>query len=463
LPRDRLAVDVIQAAVARLFEGDAVAPDVKVIVLAVGDSVQQFDRFVSPLARILDWLSERYGVLIVVSAGNHLEDLALPGDVDVENPEELQHEVLCALQQDGIMRRVLAPGEAVNALTVGAAHSDASEATVDDGRREPMLVADLPNVVSALGSGARRSIKPDVLFPGGRQTLRVEPSESDEPHRLSISVSRRPPGVKMATVGTDGGNLTAACFATGTSAATALAGNRAGHLLGDLDQLREVHGDKMPSAEFDGVLVKAALAHGAAWGAAHALIDSCQEDLERGRSRAAVARLVGYGNSGFRRSLACDEHQATAIGAGRLIGDKADVFRLPLPESLASKTISRRVKLTLAWITPINASHRHYRRAALKVEAVGFPAFLGRRANADANAVARGTLQHEIFESDQATPYQAGNAMELVVSCRADAGSLSASVPYALIATVEVGEGIGLPIYEEVREGLAVPVQVRTR
>jgi len=53
LPPDRLAVDVVNVAVARLFEGDAVAPGVRAIVLAVGDSVLQFDRFISPLARLL--------------------------------------------------------------------------------------------------------------------------------------------------------------------------------------------------------------------------------------------------------------------------------------------------------------------------------------------------------------------------------------------------------------------------
>ena len=295
LPRDRLPVDHIHAAVTRLFEGEAVSPDVRAIVLAVGDAVQQFDRFVSPLARLLDWLSERYGVLFIVSAGNHLRELEVPSDIDLDDGEELQHEVLCRMQRDASMRRLLAPAESMNALTVGAAHDDASGAVVDDGRIEPILVPDLPNATSAIGSGARRSVKPDVLFAGGRQTLQFAPSPESEPRRLEIAETRRPPGVKMAAAAS--GNLTAASYATGTSVATALAGHQAGRMLERLDNLRSIHGNGFPGPEFDAVLLKAALVHRADWGAAHALIDACQEDLERGRSREAVARLVGYGTS----------------------------------------------------------------------------------------------------------------------------------------------------------------------
>ena len=134
LPADRLPVDVIHEAVARLFEGDEpVAPDTRVVVLAVGDPSQQFDRFVSPLARLVDWLAWRYGVLVLVSAGNHPWDLVVSGDADVNDPAELEHEVLCALHRDAPFRRLLAPAESANALTIGAAHDDASGAVLPDG------------------------------------------------------------------------------------------------------------------------------------------------------------------------------------------------------------------------------------------------------------------------------------------------------------------------------------------
>jgi hypothetical protein len=58
-------------------------------------------------------------------------------------------------------------------------------------------------------------------------------------------------------------------------------------------------------------------------------------------------------------------------------------------------------------------------------------------------------------------PYAPTKKIELVVSCRADAGGLTDAVPYALIVTIEVAEGVLLPIYEQVRQGLRVPVAVR--
>jgi hypothetical protein len=463
VPRDRLVVDLIQGAIARLFEDDAQAPEVRVVVIAIGDAAIQFDQFISPLARLLDWLSDRHGILFILSAGNHTVDIEIPGECDLDDPEEVQHEILCALQKDAPMRRLLCPGESVNALTVGAAHGDLSEALVEDGRLEPIVNGDLANVVSAQGSGARRAVKPDVLFPGGRQTLSPEPAEGDAPRRLSVTMTRRAPGVKHATVGPVAGDLKALAYASGTSVATALAGHRAWEILAELDDLRRLHGEEFPATEFDSVLVKAAIAHGSHWGAARALIDATQEDLGRPRSRMAVGRLIGYGLTAPQSPLVCDENCVTVVGAGRLIDGKADAFSFPLPLSLASSTIRRRISLTLAWITPINPSHRHYRRAALKLDATGYGPFAGKRVDAEAAMVGRGTLQREVFESEAAVPFAKGNAIELLVSCRADAGELAGSVRYALLATIETPSAAELPIYEEIREALKVPIRIRTR
>ena len=463
LPRDQLAVDLVQGAVARLFEDEARAPEVRVIVIAIGDAAIQFDQFISPLARLLDWLANHYGVLFILSAGNHLDPIELPTECDLDNAEEVAYELLCELQRQAPMRRLLCPGESVNAITVGGAHSDLSDAVVEDGRLEPIHSADLANAISALGSGYRRSVKPDVLFPGGRQTLAAEPVDGGDTRTFSVPMTRRSPGVRHATVGPAAGDLRALSYATGTSVATALAGHRAGRLLEELDAQRDLGIDRFPGPEFDAVLLKAALAHASRWGAARSLIDDTQEELGRGRSRMAVGRMVGYGASSPQNPLICDNHRVTVLGAGRLVDGKADAFALPLPQSLSAQTTRRRIMLTLGWLTPIHPAHRHYRRAALKLEASGQSAFLGRRTDADANMVVRGTLQHEIFEGEAATPIAADSAIELLVSCRADAGVLEGSVPYALLATIEVPEATGLSIYEELRQILRPQVQVQPK
>ena len=260
-PRDRLAVDLVLAAVARLFEDEARAPEVRVIVIAIGDSAIQFDQFISPLARLLDWLADRYGILFILSAGNHLGPIALPADCDLENVEEVAHELLCELQRQAPMRRLLCPGESVNAVTVGAAHSDLSDGLVEDGRLEPLHSPNSRMQSVRWGRVLGAPSSPIFFFPGGRQTLLAEPVGEDETRTFTIPMTRREPGVQHATVSAKSGDVKALAYATGTSVATALAGHRAGEILETLDAYRALNMDGFPGPEFDAVLVKAALAH----------------------------------------------------------------------------------------------------------------------------------------------------------------------------------------------------------
>lgn len=464
LPRDRLPVDMLQSAVARLFEGEAVAPTARVVVLAVGDAAQQFSQFVSPLARLLDWLSFRHRVLFVVSAGNHLGSVPLDAAIDLADPAQVQHGVLCALARDAALRRLLAPAESVNALTVGAAHSDDSGALPQDDRIDTMMTGDLPNYGSAWGAGHRRAVKPDVLLPGGRQLVRAEPALPDGSIPLSVPTSDRPPGIEMASPGRQAGVLDATSHGSGTSVATALAGHHAGHLFTELDNQRLLYGADFPDATFDDVLIKAAIAHTASWGTARSAIDQAQDALGLSRSRDAVARAAGYGLAEPDQAFRCDDHRVTVIGAGVIARDDADAYSFPLPPSLASVTDRRRLTLTLAWLTPINPQHRFYRRAALKLEAIGNHVdVFGSRTEAEMNMARRGTLQHEILEGTAAVPFATGSSVEFVVSCRADAGALEAAVPYAVFVTIEVPTGVNVRLYNEVRQGLRTPVSVRPR
>lgn len=463
LPRNELPVDLIHRAVARLFEREnPVAPEVRAVLLAVGDRSLQFSTFVSPLARLLDWLSFRYGIVFLVSAGNHLESLSLPEDVDADDPAQLQHEVVCALQREAAFRRLLSPAESVNALTIGAAHSDWSSVAPDDGRVDPFSASDFSNVSSALGSGVRRAIKPDVLFPGGRELVRIEPATDDGARSVSLVPTRRPPGIRMAAPG-HAGNLRAMVFSTGTSLATAMSGYYAGHVLDRLAWLRSIHGDRVPDSSFDAVLLKAALVHGARWGQAHAAHDIAQQELQGRRNRDTTSRMVGYGRSEAGGVLICDDHRVTVIAANPIVADDEHVYQFPLPPSLASNTERRRVAVTLAWLTPISSSNRLYRRAALKAIPLGLRDFFGARSDTIEHSSRRGTVQHDVFEGRRAVPFAPGASIDVVVSCREDAPSLDVPVPYALMVTLEVPEAVNLSIYSEVRQALRAPVGVRQR
>jgi len=466
LPGDRLPVDLVNAAVTRLFEGaEPVARDTRVIVLAVGDPSQQFDRFVSPLARLLDYLAWRHNVLFIVSAGNHPADLMIPGDTDFGDPAELEHEVLDALRRESLFRRLLAPGESINALTVGAAHDDASSTSLAPGLLDPLIDADLPSVISPVASGVNRAVKPDVLFPGGRQPVQNAPALDGDHHVLSVVISRRPPGVRVAAPGLEG-ELDRYVHCTGTSPATGLAGHAAGVILRRLDELRVAYGESFPDSALTAVLVKAALAHTARWGSAARLLEDVFQEIGQQRTREPTARFLGFGRAHPEQALVADDNRAVLIQAGRLAKDDSHTYDLPLPESLRSTAVERRLILTLAWLTPTLPRHRAYRAAALALDfGAGRDAAFGARTEADSSAAGRGTLQHEVLFSQRAVPYATEATMPLRVSCRATTRVLDDVIPYALMATIDTPVELQLPIFEQVRASatVRVPVSIRSR
>ena len=81
---------------------------------------------------------------------------------------------------------------------------------------------------------------------------------------------------------------------------------------------------------------------------------------------------------------------------------------------------------------------------------------------ADHRAVQRGTVQHEVLEGAKAVDFQDGDTIAIKVSCRADAGDIPEPIRYSLAVTLEVAEGIDIPIYQEVRDRLRVPVPVQS-
>jgi hypothetical protein len=114
----------------------------------------------------------------------------------------------------------------------------------------------------------------------------------------------------------------------------------------------------------------------------------------------------------------------------------------------------------LAWFTPINPLHRDYRRAGLWVSTPE-SALNVNRSGADWQTVQRGTMQHEIFEGDAAVAYVDGAFVRLKVNCRADAGRLDDRIPYALAVTLEAGEDLRVPVYQEVAERINLQTEVR--
>ena len=84
------------------------------------------------------------------------------------------------------------------------------------------------------------------------------------------------------------------------------------------------------------------------------------------------------------------------------------------------------------------------------------------RKDADWKAVRRGTVQHEIFEDQKAVPLADGEVMNIKVNCKNDAGKIASPVPYGIVVTLEVGEGVNIAVYDEVRARILTSVRVQS-
>ncbi len=464
IPEDVLPTDLIHRAVRRLYETEGgeppSAPSVRVINLSIGDPTRPLDRMMSSWARLLDWLSWKYNVLFVVSAGNHGQDIELDlprSALTGLTAQERERAVVKALADDTRNRRLLSPAETLNGLTIGAIHADASSSSPSH-LIDPFVRTDLPSVISAQGPGYRRAIKPDVLLPGGRQFLNEKLGTTHIKVTLQTNPSSRPPGQCVATPG-NAGQLDQTVHTRGTSDAAALASRGVSFLYDLIEQLRR-QPDTFVPADFDVVLTKALLVHGADWADAKSWYEAVLKN--RGNSRTFteyLGRFLGYGSADLPKVMICTEQRVTVLGFGELNDGEGDEFILPLPPSLAAVNKRRRLTITLAWLSPVNSNRQNYRVAHLWFNPKNDIA--PDRVCAEFRAVRRGTVQHEILEGASAVAFQDGETITIKVNCRADAGDIPDPIRYGLAVTLEVAEGIDIPIYQEVRDRLAIRVPVQ--
>ncbi len=463
MPEHRLTVDLMHCAVRRLFESEGdeppAAPSVRIINLSVGDPSRMFDRAMSSWARLLDWLSWKYNVLFLVSAGNHGHDIELNvarQDLASLSETEREQEIIKALAADSRHRRLIAPSESINAITVGALHSDASVPT-NPTLIDPLTQTDLPATYNAQGLGYRRSIKPDILLPGGRQFLREKLGNTHTQATLQGNQFTNPPGQEVASPGKSG-NLSATCYTRGTSNATALATRAAAQIHDTLESLRTQPENALPE-EYDALLIKTLLVHGASWGDAYPIFQSALKTKDNAQSlKLHISRFLGYGQADVEQAVVCTAQRATILGVGELQNGEGHIFRFPLPPCLSAVTHKRRLTITLAYLPPTNGAHQNYRLAHLWFKPNNQLA--PDRQEADHHAVQRGTVQHEILEGHRAADYQDGDCFAIKVNCREDAGKLQVPVRYAIAVTLEVAEGLRLPIYEEIQDRLRVSVPI---
>lgn len=462
IPEDQLTVDLIHRAIVRLLDPqNGVARSVRVINISLGDRYYPFHGTLSPWARLLDWLAAKYGVLFVVSAGNDARDLEIAvtrAEAHNATAVELRRHVLTAIANDARHRSVLSPAESVNALTVGAAYSDASGLRPPPDGRELVDDAMLPAPFSRVGLGYRRAIKPDLLIAGGRPWYR-EHRNGTSNAAFTLMSGPLNSGQLHAWPGSGGSATRHTLRSSGTSNAAALCTRALGLANENLQPLLAT-AVTAPTPAQHALLLRVLAAHSADWGAGLSHLEAILTPMVgASRVREHAARFLGYGVLRANRLLGCTEQRATALGFASLRDEEAHLFRFPLPPSLSGFRGHRRLTVTLGWFTPIAPSTRRYRRAALWLSVEHSPLRIG-RSQANDKASRRGTLQHEIIEGDDVSAFGDDAEIRIQVNCREDAAPLDGEVPYAIACSLEIADGVAVPIYEEVRARIATRVEV---
>jgi hypothetical protein len=460
--RDGLLVDLLHRSFLRMFEGDgqheAAAPSVRIVNLSIGDPARVFDRRISPLAKLIDWMAHRYNLVILVSAGNHPITTSIPAAA-LDDPAALRQAVTSSTYQKARQRRLLSPAEAVNVLTVGALHADAATTTIPDTILDG-IEKGMPALYNPVGFGHRRSVKPEILLPGGRSAYQRPPPGTDSQTNLTPArTSARGPGLRVATPGGIGvPNATA--YSYGTSNATALATRTASHIIDTLESLTNDDGlPPFPDAQYHPVLAKTLLVHAASWGPIRAkLVDML--GLDPASARRDLSQILGYGAVDPSRVATASRTRVLLLGAGSITDGMRHSLSLPLPASLASTTECRRLTITLGWLSPVNTRAQRHRMARLFIQPPQNE--LGvHRVEADHHAVRHGTVQHEILEGHSAVAFATGDGLSIDVDCRIDSGKIETPIRYAVSASLELATTVQADVHAEVKQ--ALQNQVRDR
>lgn len=467
---NRLVIDTIYRAVARLkgSEGQAaVAPTVFLVNLSMGDPQRPFAQAMSPLARLLDFLSVRYNILFLVSGGNVTSPLDIPGFTswtafETTAPKEREKAVLRAMNAAKQERTILSPAESLNALSTGAQHNDGLlERQGGLNAVDPFEDSTLPNVSSGLGLGHRRMVKPDVFLPGGREYVRMQ--RSGDALVVTTAGPRRLYGLKAAAPDLTGqGRLDQVALSDGTSSATAIA-SRSAHLI--FDALMDRDGGSLLAdldPNFYPVVIKALIVHSARWHGNDALLkEICGPDDRRRHVERAEnsSRFIGFGVPDISRVLECSPSRATLVGVGSIRPEEAHNFRIPLPGCLERVTDPRALTITVSWFSPVKPGHQNYRSVRLEAAPMTPPLQtfgVERRKSQPADpTVKRGSVFHEQFEGESAVPFVDDGHLSLRIWCKEVAG-LDGNEPirYAVAVTIEAGKT--LPVYEQIQQRLII-------
>ena len=470
-PVDKLPIAMVYRAVEALVGANGVAPGVVVFNHSVCDVSGPFVRRPSAWARLLDYLSYRYRVLFIVSAGNihapvPLPDYADHADFASADPVERGVAVLRGVEAVKGTRGILTPAEAVNAVTVGALHADGG-GDCPPHHIEPYGFA-AANLCSGVGLGVNRSVKPDLVEAGGRQVALAHP------HADGFAIKGHQIGhIGQGTAAPDvhGGSLDHVIRSTGTSNAAALTTRSAVLLADALEDVAAASGERWLELPTRAVMLKALLVHGCRWGDVGAVLDRAYPPagtMQWRRRRETITRFLGFGQSGRERVIEGDRSRITLLGDDVITSDTLHEYRIPVPHALLNSREVRRIVLTLAWCTPVQPATTAYRGVALDiVDSTGKRKFwkaVSPLPQPHPDDDRRGTVIHRVYEGASKIKAIGPDGLFVGVQARALHDSFrDAKVPYALAVTLEVAQTVRADIYADVRSRVRSRVRTRER
>lgn len=444
-------VSLVKGSVERIFKETEYGETIRVINFSIGIEAAHFYGMMSPLAKLLDLLSWKYRVLFIVSAGNCLGEIELEEALDEWRARPLEERgqvVLRGMAQNRAVRRILAPAESVNALTVGSVYYDHARCS----ETEQLLLCSnesFPSPYTALGPGMRGAVKPEIVYPGGRVYVREHLAKRQS---MLVNSHSFAPGVLAACPGASRDVTDVAAYSRGTSCSCALVSRQAQKCHDALVELFADKGRVLPR-DFEALLIKTMLVHGSSWAK---LGDNVAEALEcEGDRKKEVGKWIGYGWPDIQSARECVKSRATCIGFGEIMPDTGLEFRLPVPIDFHSGTLGRCLTVTLASFTPMNPRSQKYRGYKVWFDIPKDKDFVGDREDAHNDVVQKGAIQHERFSTDKVSLWSEDDEIAIRVSCRKDAGRECEAVPFAIIASFELLNNDKIDVYELVRTKIA--------
>jgi hypothetical protein len=362
-------------------------------------------------------------------------------------------------------RRILAPAEAMNAITVGALHADgyAYPNPLPPAYFDIWANTGLCTVSSGLGPGYGGATKPEILAPGGKHHVRVDPhGPHHRLHPLGVNAARfggigvaAPPSATSLGLNVIGRSI-------GTSVAAALA---TGVATRAHEALEAAYPDfiGLPSAQ-RASLLKALLVHGARWTEAR---DMLLEILgpaggrHHYKQKDNIRRYIGFGAYDPELIINCASDRATLWAVGELNADRGRRFRIPWPAAMSGQARPHSLRATLAWFSPPKPGAVAYRAVRMKIieppeQQLGGAGINAPGTQPDPRQAHKGTVVHRHWDGDRAAAIAIDGFFDLDVQREPD--DLGQTVNFALVVTLEMADQAA--VYAQVLNRVAVQPRV---